>query len=492
MVKVKAWVAIRNKNGLFSVFLLIGPGGIQLYMFKSGKIWLLLLVLLANNPVWAEQRESLQKFKASLRQESNTEAIELRLEEIIAKSIENNLNLQIAQSNNIEAKWKYWQRISDALPDVELLATKRNRDGTFFLNTGFQTPIDETTSAASVRINYRAFNGGTTSFLAWAEKFYRDSNKNLEQAQYNKILYQSIMFYYELIKQQVALNSKDKALKNAEADYDLAKKFFDAGTGTKFDLVQAEARVARKEQELIDQYAQFRKAGIDLANHVNSPLETSYKTASKEIDKLELVDENISAGDFLKTAFEQNPDILSAVALRKAALKEGYAKAGDYLPKIDLYADFGGVGQTWDDMFGITTLGFEAKYDIGDGLGLTTVSDTMQSRAKVKRAKLEYEREIRRIERELRNSYLDFHKSKSVVKAARKELEASTEALRLAKLRYENGLDVFARLIERESELTAAELNLTASLAEYNLSQAKLAYDMGTISLESLGIKNVE
>lgn len=460
-------------------------------MFRFSKIWLLLLVFLATNPIYA-QRKSLEKFRNSLKQESNTEAIELKLEEIIAKSIENNLNLQIAKANNIEAKWKYWQRLSDALPDIELNASKRNRDGTFFLNTGFQTPIDETTSAAALRINYRAFNGGTTSFLAWAEKFYRQSSKNLEKSQYNKILYDSIKFYYELIKHQVALNSKDKALKNAEADYDLAKKFFDAGTGTKFDLVQAEARVARKEQELIDQIAQFRKAGIELANHVNAPLATSYKTDNEEIDKLNLIDENISAQDFLTTAFEQNPEIQSAMKLRAAAIKEGFAKAGDYLPKVDIYAEYGGTGETWDNMFGITTLGFEARYDIGDGLGLTTVSDTMQSRAKVKRAKLEYEREIKRIEQELRISYLDFHKSKSVVKAAQKELEASTEALRLAKLRYENGLDVFARLIEKESELTAAELNLTASLAEYNLSQAKLAYDMGTISIESLDLTNVE
>ena len=440
---------------------------------------------MATNGLWA-QRESLNKFQTSLTQESTMQAVELDLQEILAKAIENNINLQIAKSNSQEAKWKYWERISDALPDVELNATKRNRDGTFFLNTNFQNGIDETTSTAGVRLNYRAFDGGTTSFLAWAEKFYRKSSQNLEQAEYNKLIYDSIRLYYELIKAQVALNSNEKALKNAESNHDLAKKFFNAGTGTKFDLVQAEARVARKEQELIEQIAEFRKAGIELANHINAPLETSYKTAVKEIAKLELIEENISAKDFLDTAFKQNPSIKSAMQLREGALKEGLAKAGDYLPKVDVYAEMAGTGETWDNMFGLTTLGFEARYDIGDGLGLTAVADTMQSRAKVKRAKLEYQKELQGIERSLRLSFLDFHKSKSIVKAAQKEQEASTEALRLAKLRYENGIDVFARLIEKESELTAAELNLITSVADYNLTQAKLAYDMGTISSAAL------
>lgn len=450
----------------------------------------LLVLALAIWPVLALampiQRESLNKFQVSLKQESKLEAIELDLKEILAKAIENNINLQIAKANSEEAKWKYWERISDALPDIELNASKRKRDGTFFLNTSFQNDIDETTSTAGVRVNYRAFDGGTTSFLAWAERFYRKSTKNLEQAEYNKLLYDSIRLYYELVKQQVALNSKEKALKNAEANYDLAKKFFDAGTGTKFDLVQAEAKLARKEQELIDQVASFRKAGIELANHINVPLETSFKTSVEEIARLELVDENINASDFFKIAFDKNPSIQSAMELRKAALKEGLAKVGDYLPKVDIYAETAGTGEAWDNMFGLTTLGFEARYEIGDGLGFTTVADTMQSRAKVKRAKLEYEKELRRIEESLRVSYLDFHKSKSLVKTAEKELEASAEALRLAKLRYENGLDVFARLIEQESELTAAELNLISSIAEYNLTQAQLAYDMGTISVDSL------
>ncbi len=431
--------------------------------------------------------EEFQEFRNKIQLSvSNDEPIELDLQEILARAIENNINLQIAKANTKEAKWLFWRRISDALPDMTMRAASQHREGTFYLTSTLQNQINQRTSTTGIRFSHRIFSGGTTTFLAWAEKFYKNATESREQSQYNLVLYDSVDLYYQLAKTQATLQSRAKSLESARANRKLANQFYQGGTGTKFDLMQAIARMARTEQDLIEAEAQFRIAGFNLANHLNSPLESSFAVDREHLAKLDMIDDNLTIQDFIDKAFKNNPDIKAALAARKAVYKEGLSRVGDYLPKVDIYADFSGSGERFDNLFGLTTLAFEANYTIGDGMGLTAIANTMQARARTDRAKLEYQREVLRIERDLRTSYLDFQKTKSQVKVAEREYEASSESLRLAKLRYENGIEIFTNLIIREAELAAAEINLISSTADYNLTQAKLAYNMGTISIGTL------
>lgn len=423
---------------------------------------------------------------------SFNEIVEIDLESLLSKAIKDNIDLNIAKENSKIAKWKFWNKIADALPDLSLLARSQHREGTFYLNSRFQSQIDETITNANAKINYRLFDGGSTAFLALAERFYKTAVEDNERASYNQTLLISVSYYYELLKTQVALSSRLKALEQAKANLDLAKQFLIAGTGTKYDVLQAEARFARIQQALVEEESLFRTTGLNLAQHLNLPLLTPLKIKETEIKELNLIDESITIDQFIKTAFENNPEILSAMSAKRGALREGLAKIGDFLPKIDIYADFTGSGENFGDLVNITTLGFDTQYNIGSGLGLTALSNAMESKAKVKKAELEYKKEMQRIEKDLRLAFIEYQKSKSLVEAAYKELLASQESVRLAKLRYESGVDIFTNFITKESELTQAELNLITSTAGYNLAQAKLVYQMGTISIEKFLAPNGE
>lgn len=414
------------------------------------------------------------------------EAEMIDLANILATAIENNINLNIARADSKMSGWKFWQKFADALPDVQLRASSQKRDGTFYLNSRFQNTIDETIVATGVRFNYRIFNGGTTAFLAVAEKYYKEATQEREKAVYNQILLDSVVYYFDLLSNQTALFAKLKAVEQASANLDLAEKFFKSGTGTKYDVMQAEAGLARAQQQLIEQEAGFRNAQINLAAHLNKPLETPYLIDKTSIDAIRIVDEDMPVKDILKSAFQRNPNIISALKAKQGAVREGLSKAGNFLPKVDIYADITGSGENFGDLIGITTLGFDATYSIGDGLGLTAVSDAMQSRAKVDKARLEYKRELQGIEKGLRNSFINFQKSKSLVTASQKEVAAAEEALRISQLRYKSGLEVFTNLLEKERDLTAAELNLINSTANYNIAQAELAYNMGVIDIKNI------
>lgn len=443
------------------------------------------------NPVELFSKNHLDTSYSPLKLEiSYTEPYSLDLKEVLSRAISDNINLQIAEQESLISKWKFWNQFSEALPDIDLSAGKQNLDGTFYLNSRIQAPIDEVRAQANFRVSYRAFNGGSTAFMVLAERLYKSAVEEQARDKYNETLLNSVLLYNEMLKKQLSLSTRLKAFKEANANLDLTKKYFDAGTGTKFDVVQAESRLAVAQQQLILEESDFRTASIFLAEHMNLSLRTPlYINSSGEISELramQIIKEDLEVEEFIKIAFENNPKIISALKAKKAALREGLSKIGDFLPKLDIYADFLGGGEEWSDLNNVTTLGFEASYDIGEGLGLTPISNILKSKAAVKKAKLEYDREILSIEKELRLAYLEFQRSRSFIEASLKELMAAKESYKLSKIRYENGIELLANLIEREAELSNAEIKFIISISSYNDSQVKLAYELGTISVQDI------
>jgi outer membrane protein len=421
------------------------------------------------------------KLEASL-----SEPINLTIEEIIAKAIENNLNLKIAKQNTRQAKWKFWNSFGNLLPDLSFNARKENRDGTFYLNSNFQAPIDETIASAGLRLNYRAFNGGASTFLALSEKYFKQAANDQEKSQFNLTLFDSVKYYLELLQAQAALNTNLKALERAKANYDLTQKFYKAGNGTKFDVLQADAQLARAQQDLISQEASFRNSEINLSEHLNMELNSALKIDLDKLNVISLIDDTIPIEDFLETSFEKNPDINSALKNKRAVAKQSLSNLSAFMPTIDIYFDHSGTGAEWSDLFSVTTVGIDANYTIGEGLGFNAVARNLEAKALLEKAELNYKKEVQRIEKALRLAFLNYQKSKSILYASEKEFQASKEAYRLAKLRYENGIEILANLLERETELNRSQLNLINATTEYNLNQIKLAYNMGTINIDQI------
>jgi len=307
-----------------------------------------------------------------------------------------------------------------------------------------------------------------------------------EQSQYNQTLLDSLTFYINLLNAQASLSSNLKSLERAKANYDLAEKLLNGGKGTKFEVLQADARLAKAQQELISQEAQFRIAEIDLSEHLNINLNSALHIADEEIKTISLIDESVEIEEYIKTAFRNNPDIKAVIKNKEAVSRKSWSTLGAFLPSLDLYLDITGSGFEVSDLFRVTSLGFDLKYDIGQGLGVNAVSKSMASRAELNRAELQYLQELIRIEKELRSSYLNYQASKSLLEATQKEYIASKEAYRLSQLRYKNGIEILANMLDREADLKQSQLNLIKSASDYNLNQVKLVYNMGTINTKQI------
>lgn len=419
------------------------------------------------------------------------EPFEIGLAEVLEQAIANNINLNIARLDSKIAKYKFWKQFSDNLPDFTFGLGNRNIDGTFYLNSRVQGSIDQNIASNNVRLEYRAFNGGTTLFLTLAERFYKKATELQEQEVYNKTLLDSIVYYNNLLSSQLRLATGAKALESAKSNLNLASKFFEAGTGTKLDQLLASAELAKFQKSLIDSEASFRNSEIDLSQHLKLNLDNALQIKNEKIRVFNLIPDTLTMEEFLNTAFIKNPQIQKSMALKQASVKEGLSRIGNLLPKLDLYAERSGNGSEFNNLFHTNTLAFNLNFKMGENLGVGNMSDLAKAKLEIKRAKLALEQEKIRIEKELRKSYIKFQQAKSSIDAINKELEASEEALRLAHLRYRNGIEVFSNLIQKESSYYNAESKYIDSINAYNNAQAEIAYYMGDINITDL-LKQVD
>ncbi|MCH2226770.1 MAG: TolC family protein [Candidatus Caenarcaniphilales bacterium] len=418
--------------------------------------------------------------------------IEIGIEQVIEEAVLNNLDYQIAKLDSKIAKWEFWEKFSDNLPDFSFNFVDRTLDGTFFINSGFQAPIDESIASRGFRFDYRAFNGGTTLFLTVAERYFRKAAQEQEEEVYNFTLYESARLYNLLLNSQLQVSSKSKALESAKLNLNLSEKFYKAGTGTKLDLMQAEAQVANRHKELIDSEADFRIAEIELANHIKYPLASILKAHDDDITVYNLVSEDLEMEEFVSQAKTNNPQIKRNLSLKKAAFNQGLSKIGNFLPKLDLFAEQTGNGAELGDLATVDTYGFNFSLEVGQNMGVGNFSDFMKSRNEVKRARLALEQEERRIETELRTAYIRFQQAKSAIIASEKEMLASKEALRLSKLRYQNGLEIFNDLTQKESEYFESQSKYINNVTLYNVAQARIIYLMGNINITDILSQNLE
>ena len=411
---------------------------------------------------------------------------EITIDEVFKQALLENLDLKMAELDSKIAKWQFWEKFSDNLPDFSFGLGGRSIDGTFFLNSGIQAPVDEDLASRNIRFDYRVFNGGTTLFLTIAEKFFKNATEETERDTYNRTIYESSRLYNSLASAQFLVSSRNKALDSAKKNLDLSQKFLDSGVGTKLAVLEAEAQVARFENEVIQAEADFRLAEIELANHIMFPLTSILKVTNDNLAIYNIIPEDLKVNEFIQTSLENNPLIKRNIALKKAAINQGLSRVGDFLPKLDVYLDNTGNGPDQGNLSTIDTVGFNMTLEVGENLAVGNISNLMKSRNEIKKAKLALVQEERRVEEELRRAFIQYQQAKSSIKASEKRMLASKEALRLAKLRYENGLEIFANLVQRESDFFNSQSEYITNISNYNISQSQMAYLMGNISVEDI------
>ncbi|MFC1715960.1 TolC family protein, partial [Candidatus Poribacteria bacterium] len=301
------------------------------------------------------------------------------------------------------------------------------------------------------------------------------SKQELEAVKQQVILDITTAFYNVLLTEKL-VEVGEMAVEQVEAHLRIAQNLLDAGVSTNFDVLRAKVRLANTKSQLIRVQNGLRLAKDNLKNITNIELNTQI-TAVGELTYYPL---DLNLDQLIESAMSNRPELKQLqfrelagekfISLAKAGNKPSVALAGNY--NYESYADtLGDVFETdeWKKSWSVT---LALQVPIFDGLA---------TRARVKQAKSGFRQiQIGReqlsdgIGLEVRAAFFGFQESRELLKEQEETVQQAEESLRIANLRYKNGIITNVELMDAELAFTQAQTNRFNALHDYVIAIARL------------------
>jgi outer membrane protein, multidrug efflux system len=378
-----------------------------------------------------------------------------RLQALIEVALTNNRDLRIAALRIEEARAQYNIQSADLLPNFNVTAgaSRSRTPGTLTLsgnpavNSNYQVGLGLAAFELDFFGRVRSLNDAALAQYLATEEANRAARITLV-AEVAKAYLAERAFdeQYDLTR---------KTFESRESAYKLAKQRFDVGASSALDLRQNETLVQSARASLATLTRQRAQAANALTLLVGKPV--TDLPAAHNLSEQNIVTE-IPAG-LPSDLLERRPDIRAAEQrLRASNANIGAARAA-FFPRISLTASTGTASNELSGLFesGSRTWSFVPQlvvpiFDAGRNsanLGLAEVRRNV--------AVAEYEKSIQTAFREVADALAGRSALDEQIDAQRAVLEAQSERLKLADLRYRNGVASSLEVLDAQRELFSAQ-----------------------------------
>lgn len=378
-----------------------------------------------------------------------------RLQALIAAALENNRDLRIAALRIDEARALYNIQSADLLPSVNgqasgshaRVAAALSPTGASVVSRSYQVGL----SLASFELDFfgrvRSLNDAALAqYLATGEA---------RQAAHISLVAETAKAYLaqRAFEEQYAL--AQKTLEGRESAYRLAQQRFEVGASSALDLRLNETLVGSARVALATLARQRAQAGNALALLTGKPL--ADLPAPQALEAQGIVTE-LPAG-LPSDLLAQRPDIRAAEQRLMASNANIGAARAAFFPRISLTAGLGTASNTLSGLFdaGSRTWSFvpQMALPIFDAGRNSNNLDLAHVRKNI--AVAEYEKSVQVAFREVADALAARATLNEQLDAQRTVTQAQQERLRLADLRFKNGVANSLEVLDAQRELFSAE-----------------------------------
>ncbi|EIW15968.1 MULTISPECIES: TolC family protein [Pelosinus] len=395
--------------------------------------------------------------------------IELSLEESIARALQNNPAIKIADADRQGAEYDIRVAKGGKLPTLKL----EHSDGRS------KTYVNDTASignqfGSSVTLGMNLYTGGEVEGnIEKAKIGLKVADLDVEKSK-QQIKLDATNGFFTILQtrntvkvDQESVDQMAAHLKNVEAQYNV-------GTVAKSDVLRSQVELANNQQILTKAENAYEIAVSNLNNVMGLPLDTEIQI------KDELVHEpyNLSLEDSLNYAMSNRPEAIQAdhnIEIAKQSVK--IAKAGK-LPTVAASAS-----QRWADD------DFPGTDENGWSVGLTatwTPFDSGVTNAQIKKSNSEVEKSLQTakqtkdaVQLEVRQAYLNMIEAEKRISTSQVTVEQAEEDFKIAQVRYSAGVGTNTDVIDAQVALTQAKNNYIQAMYDFNTSKANLTKAMG-------------
>ncbi len=415
---------------------------------------------------------------------------ELTLKRVIEDTLKNNLELQ-ASLDQVKALEKEYESAKGLLfPNLKfeeiftrtdipayVLFTKLNQERITpadFTPNNLNDPKAVSNFETKLSLEVPIWMGGKIrSFKRIAFLRLRAEKENFKRTE-EKVIFQA---YETFLKASLAMSAIKVAQKNfedAKEHLRIAQKSYETGTALFSDVLKAKVFVSKAKEKLTEAENNYLTALKALSLLANTNYEGLSVRPLESCPSLNLEE--------LKAKALENREDLKAVQEFKKIMKESYrASLGDLFPQVagfvsyslyDKDVPFGSDGKGY--MFGLS---LSLNFNTGLSQLKKAESFKLKERALEKRENLLRKAILFEVER----AFLDYKTALASLKSAEDRIRSAEEAVRILKVRYENGMARMVDLLDAQAQLEIARFDYAQALYRCNLAYGKALFEAGVI-----------
>jgi len=387
--------------------------------------------------------------------------------------------LNIARANILGAKSEFLPQLNSeasythngAVLNVgSSIATSSKKD--LGVVTGY-----ENDNKIGVSVDQIVYNGGANIAnlkqnqlnLKVAEQTLRATKLDVE--------FETKRLYYGLLLAYETLRITQELVDQAQLHYENVKDKFEHGTASRFDVLQSKVHLTKLLPELVKARNSVKLMKEDL----KKVLGVDMKDAIDVQDMLTYTLVPLNEKKFLKEAYLNKPEmILRSLGIdisewgikmaRSNGLAQINANLGYNYRSNDVADMFNNRHSNWN-------AGIAVRMPIFDGF--STKAKVDEAKAKYTQAVLSKENLSDQVTVDIKKSCLDLKEAFSIIKSQRDNIIEAKEALRIAEVGYDNGVDINLDVLDAQVSLGQVQQNLASAIYDYLMAEAYLKKTMG-------------
>jgi len=392
----------------------------------------------------------------------------------IEKIVLNNEELKSLKKLVTSAGFNLSSKIAKRYPSLDFQANGLPKyvAGKNYSSNSQTLKTSQFTANPSLNIKWDLIDPLRGSEIKIAQENYKIAENNYEIKK-KDLIQEARIRYHKYKKSYQDIQNKKFTLDLSITSLENAKAKLDAGIGTKFEVLEAEAQLSRDQQSLNEKKIEHEINKISLKEilNINGDFEINNEQnligfwnhrLNKNIN--EGLDKNLSLKNLLLQKSIKNSQANSFLAQNKPniyisnTLSSTFTK-GDALSEV-IDSEESGSNYT-------NTISLNFAWNIFDG---GQNKNSYKSKlADAEAEKYAYENLKNVLTTSISKAYLNLKLNEEKIISSLKEIESSKESVRLARLRYDVGISTLKDVLVRQSELSNAKSKNINAIYNYNL-----------------------
>ena len=422
----------------------------------------------------------------TIQQYTGQTPVYITLDECINIGLINNYGIKIAEDKLDVSKYNYRSLIAKYLPDIGLLGYGNLLRGEYLIGNALLRNINELAVLGGGYIKHDLLNGGKTIFESKAGRYLMQAErKNLNFTKEETIM-KIATYYYELLDTKLRLEIYIKNHSERKAQLKLTENLYEAGLGTKFDVIRAKNELANAEQEILNMISQFKTNQANLTYIMGVDFKISLCPREDEVKPYMLINEKITLNELAMSGIKERQDVRSLEEKIKSAEYEKKMLYSEFIPKADITAQYSSQGTVRVGFGQNLQVVANLNIPIGKNMGVNTLNKIKMKESEIKMLEHQLQEKKREIEQNIISSFYKCKTSKDRAKIAEKQIDYATESVNLAELRLDTGEGILLDVIQAQTLKTSARIEYLDTIINYNINQIELLYNAGLISKNTI------